>query len=306
MTSLLQSYTFQIVALGATLLGGVCGAVGVFSVLKKESLIGDVISHAALPGICLAYIITREKELVILLLGALGSGLVANMLINYTAKKTSIKLDNILALVLSMFFGLGIVLLTYIKVLPGANKAGLNKFIFGQAAAILKEDIYLISGISLLVLIVLIIYWYKFKLVIFDYTYAKIIYKNRVRFYELLLSFLTVICIVIGLEMVGVILMSSLIIVPAVSARQWTDNLVKMTIISSLVGGISGLLGTVISSSSLNLPTGPVIVLILSFFVLVSLVFSPKRGILRKYLYRKQEQQKIITDMNKLSSRRES
>lgn len=306
MTSLLQSYTFQIVALGATLLGGVCGAVGVFSVLKKESLIGDVISHAALPGICLAYIITREKELVILLFGALGSGLIANMLINYTAKKTSIKLDNILALVLSMFFGLGIVLLTYIKVLPGANKAGLNKFIFGQAAAILKEDIYLISGISLLVLIVLISYWYKFKLVIFDYTYAKIIYKNRVRFYELLLSFLTVICIVIGLEMVGVILMSSLIIVPAVSARQWTDNLVKMTIISSLVGGISGLLGTVISSSSLNLPTGPVIVLILSFFVLVSLVFSPKRGILRKYLYRKQEQQKIITDMNKLSSRRES
>ncbi|MBF0713791.1 metal ABC transporter permease [Gemella sp. GH3] len=306
MTSLLQSYTFQIVALGATLLGAVCGAVGVFSVLKKESLIGDVISHSALPGICLAYIITREKDLVILLLGALGAGLLANILISYTAKKTSIKLDNILALVLSMFFGLGIVLLTYIKILPGANKAGLNKFIFGQAAAILKEDIYLISGISIVVLIVLIAYWYKLKLVIFDYTYAKIIYKNKVRFYELLLSFLTVICIVIGLEMVGVILMSSLIIVPAVSARQWTDNLVKMTIISAFVGGISGLLGTVISSSSLNLPTGPVIVILLSFFVLVSLVFSPKRGILRKYLYKKQEQEKIIKDMLKIANGREN
>lgn len=298
MINLLLSYTFQIVAIGSTLLGIVCGIVGVFSVLKKESLIGDAVSHAALPGICLAYILTGKKELMVLLLGAFCSGIIATIFINFISKKITIKFDNLLALILSSFFGLGTVLLTYIQKLPGANKAGLNKFIFGQAAAILKEDIYIIIAVLLIVLVIIVIFWHKFKILVFDYTYANILYKKKTKIYNLLLSLLMVICIVIGLEMVGVILMSSLVIVPAVSARQWTNNLNIMVIIAAFVGGISGFLGTLISSSSINLPTGPVIIVILSCIVLISLIFSPKRGILKTYLYKKANKNKILLQLN--------
>lgn len=300
MIELFNNYTFQIVALGATLLGIVCGIVGVFAVLKKESLIGDAVSHAALPGICVAYLIVEGKDLIYLLIGALASGLIAITLINYILKYNKIKYDNVLALILSTFFGLGIVLITYIQILPGANKAGLNKFIFGQAAAILKEDIYIIIFVALIVLSLLLIFWHKFKLIVFDYTFANTVYGKKVYYYNLLLSFMIVVCVVIGLEMVGVILMSSLLVVPAVAARQWSNNLGFIVLLAALIGGSSGFLGTLISASELNLPTGPVIILILSIIVLFSLIFSNKRGLLKKYLYRRRKQKEIVGEINKL------
>lgn len=293
-SNLLNNYTVQIVTLGATLLGIVCGLIGVFSVLKKESLIGDTVSHAALPGICIAYILTGEKELTVLLIGAIFSGVLAIIFINYIAKHTTINFNNILALVLSTFFGFGLVLITYIQKLSGANKAGLNKFIFGQSAAILKKDIYLIIILSIIVLIFLFIYWFKFKLIIFDKIYAETMYGKKIKVYNFILSLLVVICVVIGLEIVGVILMSSLIIVPAVSARQWTNNFNLVIVLSMIMGGASGFFGTLISSSDLNLPTGPVIILILSIVVFISLIFSNKRGLLKKYIYKKSKQKEII------------
>lgn len=298
MFNVLDNYIFQVVALGVTLLGVACGSIGVFAVLKKESLIGDVISHASLPGICMAYIITREKTLIVLLLGALVFGLLAMLIINYLKRNAVIKFDNILALILATFFGFGLVLLTYIQTLPGANKAGLNKFIFGQASALLKEDIYIISSVCLVVIAFLAIFWFKFKTLIFDYIYATTIYGEKVKIYNIILSFLIVTCVIIGLETVGVILISSLIIVPAVAARQWTNNILIMVILAALIGGGSGFFGSIISSSQLNLPTGPVIILILSIVVFISLVFSPKRGLLRKYLYKQQKKKEILVDLS--------
>lgn len=297
MFDVLSNYTVQTVAIGSTLLGMVCGLIGVFSVLKKESLIGDTVSHSALPGICFAYILTGQKELTILLIGALISGLIATSIISYLYKTTNMNFNNLLALVLSTFFGFGIVLITYIQKLPGANKAGLNNFIFGQSAAILKKDIYLIMSLSMVVLIFLIIYWFKFKVVVFDKIYSTTIYGNKVKVYDFILSLLVVICIILGLEIVGVILMSSLIIVPAVSARQWTNNFNIVIFLSMVIGGISGFFGTVISSGDLNLPTGPVIILILSVIVFISLIFSPKRGLLKKFIYKRSRQKEIKQEL---------
>lgn len=300
MFNILNSYTAQIVSVGTILLGVVCGLIGTFAVLKKESLVGDTVSHAALPGICFSYILTGEKELTILLIGALFSGLMAYMLINFISKTTNINFNNILALVLSTFFGFGIVLITYIQKLPGANKAGLNKFIFGQSAAILKSDVYLIISVLLIVLIFLTIYWFKFKIIIFDKIYAETIYGEKVKYINFIMSFLIVICVVIGLEIVGVILMSSLLIVPAVSARQWSNNFNVVTLLSMLIGGGAGFVGSAISSSDLNLPTGPVIILILSIIVFISLIFSNKRGLLKRYIYKKNRQKEIIKELTEL------
>ena len=301
MFELLNNFTFQIVALGSTLLGALCGLVGVFTVLKKESLIGDAISHASLPGICVAYILTREKNLVILLLGALVAGIIANIFIQFLAKSKSAKFDNLLALTLSTFFGLGIVLITYIQKLSGANKAGLNKFIFGQAAAILKEDVYIIISVCVIVVLIILIFFKQFTLLVFDDTYARVIYGKKIKFYNLLLYISVVMCIIIGLETVGVIMMSSLLIVPAVAARQWTNNIYIMSILSVVIGSCSAFFGTLFSSSSLNVPTGPMIVMFLSFFVLVSILFSTKRGLIRKYIYRRKQKKQILEDMKNIN-----
>ena len=122
----LSSYTFKVVTLGCTLLGIVSAIIGTFAVLKKESLLGDGISHSALAGICLAFLISGKKELYILLTGALVIGFLCIFLIHYIERNSKVKLDSAIALLLSTFFGLGLVLLTYLKKVPGAKKAGLN------------------------------------------------------------------------------------------------------------------------------------------------------------------------------------
>lgn len=299
MINLLNNYTFQIVAVGSTLLGIICGIIGTFSVLKKESLIGDTVSHSALPGICLAYILTGEKNLVILLIGAFFSSILGILLIRYFEKKRKNKFDNLLALILSSFFGLGIVLLTYIQKMPGSNKAGLNKFIFGQAAAILKEDIYVILITSLILIFILIIFWKNFKVLVFDYTYSISIYgRKKTLFYNLLLSLITIISIIIGLEIVGAILISALVIIPAVTARQWTNNFNFMIILSGFFGGISGFIGTLLSSSKLNMPTGAIIIIILGIIFIFSIFFSNRRGLFKKYLYKRNIQKLVINELN--------
>ena len=128
-----SDYTIQIVSMGSALLGIVSGVIGSFAVLRKQSLLGDVVSHAALPGIALAFLLVQVKDTSVLLIGALIAGLLATGVVHVIDKYSRIKFDSALALVLSVFFGTGLVLLTYIQKIPNANQAGLDKFIFGQA-----------------------------------------------------------------------------------------------------------------------------------------------------------------------------
>ena len=280
---LITDHTFRTVALGCSLLGMVSGILGCFAVLRKQSLLGDAVSHASLPGVCLAFLFTNVKNTEVLLLGALITGIVCIGLIQLIQNYTKIKFDSALALILSVFFGLGLVLLSYLNKLPGANKSGLNKFIFGQASTFIKRDvnIILITGITLLIIIIL--FWKEFKIVSFDSDFAKTLGfpSNKI---EILISILIVTTVIIGIQAAGVILISAMLISPAVAARQWTDKLSIMVILAAFFGGISGLLGTLISISESNLPTGPVIVIIISIIVVISILFSNKRGIVFKII----------------------
>ena len=205
----LNSYTFKVVTLGCTLLGVVSAIIGTFAVLKKESLLGDGISHASLAGICLAFLITRKKELYILLLGALIIGLLCIFLIHYIQLKTKVKFDSAIALMLSTFFGLGLVLLTYLKKIPGAKKAGLNRFIFGQASTLVVKDIYLIIAVGLILIFLVILFWKEIKISIFQADYAKTlgIDSGKINF---LVSTMIVINVIIGIQIAGVILMTAM------------------------------------------------------------------------------------------------
>ena len=289
---LFSDYTFQIVALGSALLGGISGILGSFAVLKKQSLLGDGVSHAALPGVVLAFLLTGSKSTEVLLLGALITGLIATFLIVSIEKSTRIKFDSALALILSVFFGLGLVLLTYSQKIPNANQAGLDRFIYGQASALVKKDLMILLVCGVVLIGIVLLFWKEFKIFIFDEQFAKTIGFNT-KFLNGLLTFLIVVTIILGLQTVGVILMSSMLIAPAVAARQWSNKLSVMVILASLFGAASGIVGTFISSLTTNLPTGPIIVVCITIIAIFSLLFAPQRGIISKIIQRRKNKAKF-------------
>lgn len=269
------------VALGTALLGALAGALGPFAVLRRQSLMGDVLSHAALPGICLGFLVAGQRSLPALLAGALLAGLVAAGLIQLILRFTRIKPDAAMGIILSTFFALGVVLLSHIQHSGGAAQAGLSGFLFGQAAAMLASDIRLLSVLAGLTVLVLALFWKDLKLVAFDRDYARAL-GRPVAAIEALLAATTAVAIVAGLQVVGVVLMVALLIAPAVAARQWVDSLLPMVLLSAALGAAAGVGGAVLSSSARGLATGPVIVLVAAALVLVSLLLSPRRGLLRK------------------------
>ena len=298
--TILQSYTTQMVLLGTALLGLASGIAGTFAVLRKESLIGDGLSHAALPGVVIAFLLTGIKDIEVLITGAALSSITAAWLITITVENSKIKFDGALATILSAFFGLGMVLLTYVQSLNNAGQAGLSKFIFGQAATILARDVYITSAAALIIIVLTALFWKELKLISFDVEYAKTL-QIPVTFTLILYRSLLIMTIIIGIQSVGAILISSLLIAPAVGARQWTNKLGTMCILAGFFGMISAIGGTIWSTTVQKLPTGPAIIVILSAIVLLSLIFAPNRGILWQYRRNKQSKQALLSETAKIS-----
>ena len=272
-------YTLRTITLGTAILGAICGMLGSFAVLRKQSLLGDAISHAALPGIAIAFLITGTKETNVLLVGALISGLIGAFWIRGIIRNTHLKSDTALGLILSLFFGFGMLLLTFIQKQPNANQSGLDKFLFGQAATLLARDVWFMAIITGVCLIVLLLFWKEFKLLLFDADYTKTLGFDT-KFIDILITSFIVLAIVLGLQTVGVVLMSAMLLAPAAAARQWTNSLSVMVILAAVFGAFAGVIGTGISASQSNLSTGPVIVLVAAVFVIFSFIFSPSRGLL--------------------------
>lgn len=292
---LLFDYTLRTVALGAGVLGIASGALGAFAVLRKQSLLGDAMSHAALPGIVLAFLLTRSKEPLVLMLGAILAGWVATLVILRIVNDTRIKYDSALGFVLSVFFGLGLVALTFVQRLPDARQAGLETFLFGQAAALLERDVITMAGLGGLALLLLGLFWKEFKLLSFDVEFAAV-QGFPVRVLDVLLTTLLVVAIVIGLQAVGVVLMSAMIVAPAAAARQWTDRLGLMVLLSAFFGALAGVSGAVISSVTPRLSTGPTIVLCISLIVVVSLLLAPNRGLVWNWVRQQRNRRQLQLD----------
>jgi manganese/zinc/iron transport system permease protein len=292
---LIFDYTLRTVALGAAALGLVSGVLGSFAVLRKQSLLGDAMSHAALPGIVLAFLLTRSKSPLVMMLGAVVVGWLAVLLILYITNSTRIKYDSALGFVLSVFFGLGLVGLTFVQRLPDARQAGLETFLFGQAAALLGRDVLAMAVLGGLALLVVGLLWKEFKLLSFDPAYATTL-GLPVRGLDILLTTLLVVAIVIGLQAVGVVLMSAMVVAPAAAARQWTDRLGVMVALAAGFGALSGVVGALLSSLVPRLPTGPTIVLAASSIVLVSFLAAPNRGLVWGWVRRTANQRRLRLD----------
>ena len=274
---ILTSYSFIIVGSGTFLLAAIAGAVGCITVLKGQSLIGDAIGHAAFPGIILSFMLFMQREPVLLTLGAVASGTTAFMLIQVIKENSKLKLDAILAVVLSSFFGVGMVLKSYIQGNSNykeAAQSGLSSYIFGQAAYIMKDDVKLIVYIGVPTLVLLVLFYKEIKLFLFDEIYAKAIGIRTVLLYGIILI-MTMGIIAAGLKLVGAILISSLLIIPAITALQWSNKFSRVLIIAGVVGGVSALIGTYISTAYDGMSTGATIILIMGSFAIISLVTGP-------------------------------
>lgn len=289
---LLFDYTLRTVALGSATLGIVSGALGAFAVLRKQSLLGDAISHAALPGIALAFLLTGSKAPLVLILGAVVAGWVGTLLVMGIVNASRVKNDSALGIVLSVFFGFGLVLLTFIQRLPNATQAGLDKFLFGQAATLLERDVITMAILGALALVTMLVFWKEFKLLSFDPEFGASL-GFPMRAIDVLMITLLVIAIVLGLQTVGVVLMSAMVVAPAAAARQWTDRLGVMVGLSALFGALAGVSGALISSMTTRLPTGPTIVLCISAIVLVSMLLAPNRGLVWRWVRQQRNRQRL-------------
>jgi manganese/zinc/iron transport system permease protein len=274
---LVFDYTLRTIALGAALLGAVAGALGCFALLRGQSLLGDAISHAALPGIVLAFMLTGSRAAPILVLGAGVAGWLGALVVHGMVRGGRIPQDTALGIVLSSFFGFGLVLLTWVQQRPDARQAGLDTFLFGQAATLLPADAWVLAGVGGGALLAVFAFWKEFALITFDPDQARVM-GFPVRRLQVLLDGLLVVAIVLGLQLVGVVLMSALVVAPAAAARQWTGSLGPMVVLAGALGALAGVLGSMASAVAPGIPTGPVIVLVASGIVAISLVFGPRRG----------------------------
>jgi manganese/zinc/iron transport system permease protein len=289
--TLFSDYTLRTVALGTAILGIVSGMLGSYAVLRRQSLLGDALSHAALPGVILGFMISGGmKSQIVLMAGAAGAGLAAILLLIGINRYTRIKEDSALGIILSVFFGFGLLLLSYLQRNPDARQAGLTTFLFGQAATLLQRDVIVMAIFGGAALLIMVLLWKEFKLLSFDRNFGASL-GFPMQLLEILLTALLVIAVVIGLQAVGVVLMSAMIVAPAAAARQWTDRLGVMVLLAGIFGAMAGVSGAVISSLGSGLSTGPVIVLCISALVLFSLLFAPNRGIVWNWLRQRRTRQ---------------
>ena len=304
MESLFNFFTdFNIrnVVLGAALLGISSGVLGSFAVLRRQSLLGDTLAHASLPGVCLAFLIVGTRQALPTVLGALVIGIIAAFTVLLIIRRSRLKTDAAQGIVLSVFFALGIVLLTYIGNQNNAGQAGLESFLLGQAASILPSDVQLMFYITLIACGLVLVMWKAFKVISFDPGFAASL-GIPVLTFELVMTAMVALAIVIGLQLVGVVLMASMLIAPAVAARQWVRSLEMMVFLAAIFGMLSGVGGALLSALRRGFATGPLIVICASIIVMISLFFAPERGLLWAAIKRRRHNdslrvKQVLTDL---------
>lgn len=295
--ALITSYNTALVLLAASLLGASGGLAGVFALLRKRSLISDAIGHAALPGIALGFLLANamglnEHALPLLLGGAALTGLLATMMIHAIKQHTRLSEDTAIATALAVFFGLGAVLLSHIQSLPVGGQAGLNSFLLGTTAAISANEALAIAILALLVCAAVMLLFKEFRLLAFDQAFAAAL-GYPVQRLDLLLMGVLLLVVALGLKTVGLILIVAIVILPPAAARFWTDDTRALCLLSALFGAVSGATGALLSALMDHMPTGGAIVLSAGALLLISLIFSPRRGLLAQALVAGRRHRKI-------------
>ena len=292
---LLRFFTFRDPSLryaliGSILLGINCGLLGGFLVVRKMALVGDSLSHAVLPGVAMGFLWNMNKDPVAIFIGATIAGLLGAVAVNLIKETTLLKEDTALGLVLAAFFAVGLVLLTMIQQLGTANKSGIDKYLFGQAAAISLKDVKLMSMVTGLSLFSILVFYKGFLVTSFDAGFARAT-GISVQVFHYALMLLLAFSVVISLQAVGVVLVSAMLITPAAAAYMLTDRMHRLLMLAALFGVFAGACGAFFSFLRPNLPTGPFMVLGASAVFGAAFLFGPKHGVVvRWWMHRSRSQ----------------
>lgn len=286
-------YNTLVVLVGVSLLGLSAGVIGVFALLRGRALLGDATAHASLPGLCLAFMLVGERSMPAMLAGALVSGLAGVALLSLLKRWTRIKEDAALALVLSLFYALGAVLLSIIMTSwTGGGRSGLGSFLEGTTAGMAIADVYWVAGLAAATLAAVVIIFKEIKLIAFDADFAQA-QGWPVFTLDYFLNLLVVLAVVIGLPAVGVLLTAALLIIPSAAARFWTDRLTIMILAAGFLGLIGTASGAMLSAQVERLSTGPTIILACTLLFLVSMLFGPRSGLAARWFAHRHFQQAL-------------
>jgi len=286
--------------IGAVLLGVSCGLLGSFLVVRKLALAGDALAHAVLPGLALGYLWAMTKDPIAMAIGAVAAGVLGTTAVTWIKETTHIKEDSALGLVLGAFYALGIALITMIQGLPGGNKSGLDKFLFGQAAALSSADLWLVGGVALVGGLVVLLLYKELVTSSFDPGFAQAA-GLPVRALQAVLMVVLACAVVTGLQAVGAVLMAAMLITPAAAAYLLTDRMPRMLALASGFGVFAGLLGAFLSFMRSNLPTGPFMVVAASAVFAAAFLFAPRHGVVPRW-WRTHRRRSRIRDENTLKA----
>ncbi|AXI48247.1 zinc ABC transporter permease [Sulfitobacter sp. SK012] len=290
-------YNATLVTIGACLLGMAAGVGGTFLFLRKRALVSDAISHATLPGVGIAFMVMvafggEGRNLIGLLSGAAVSAALGLLCVNWLSTRTRLAEDAAIGAVLSVFFGFGIVLLTIIQTMSAGRQAGLEGFLLGSTAGMLRSDALIIAVSAALTLMLVLVLRRPLTLASFDPDFATTTGQNVTRT-DLAMMGIVLAVTVVGLKIVGLILIVALLIIPPVTARFWTDRTDHVVLIAGALGGVSAYVGAAISAAQPAMPTGPIIVLVGFGLFALSLLLAPERGVVSALIRHRQFQRRV-------------
>ncbi len=282
----LQDASVRFALIGSALLGLSCGLLGSFIVVRKMALMGDALSHAVLPGVAIGFLWNMTKDPLAILIGATIAGLLGTFLVSAISRTTRLKEDAALGLVLATFFAIGICLVTMIQRLPTGNKSGLDKFLFGQAAALSAEDITLMAIVTSIAVVMVVAFYKELLASSFDPGFSRSIGLPTRWIHHGLMLLLTA-SVVIALQAVGVVLVSAMLITPASAAYLLTDRLHRLVVMAAAFGVGAGMAGAFLSFVGPSLPTGPLMVIGASALFSAAFLFGPRHGVVARWLLRR-------------------
>ena len=284
------------IMLGTGLLGAIAGTVGCYAVLRRRALVGDMMAHAALPGICLAFVVTGQRDILGLSIGAFVAGVIGVIVVSFVCRWTRTKEDAAIGIVLSTFFGLGIVILSRVQRTGGGNQAGLDSYLFGETASMQFKDVLILAVTAVLAMALIMLLYKEFKLLSFDGDFATAQGWPTGALDLIMMGMLAAVTIV-GLPLVGVILMAALLIIPGASARFWTNRLGPMLMVSAAFGVAAGGVGTWLAArATADVPPGPLIVLAAATLFLMSMLFAPAHGLFARALSEIRLRRRIVRE----------
>ncbi len=281
--------------IGAVLMGIGCGLMGSFLVVRRMALVGDTLSHAVLPGIVLGFLWAGGRDPWAIFVGALLAGFAGIGVMHALRTHLKVREDSALGLVLSGFFSLGIVLLTMLERAHISGKGGLDRFLFGQAAALGPQDLQMMAWVIVPAAVCITFLYKLFLALSFDKSFAKSI-RLPIAAAECIFMVLLTAVVVVSLKAGGVVLVSALLITPAATAQLLTQRLPVLIGCAISLSVLSTCLGALMSSVVPGLPTGPCMVLVAGIIFSLALLFAPHQGLIFRWFSKREAQRRIALE----------